>query len=571
MQLLSGLLLCATVAVTVGSASLQAAQFVCLALAVGGLGFETFLVSRRRNEALEGRATVPPLEFIEVVSLVALGFSFLIGLVTAIAPDTSWDGAVAHLALPAAYVREGRIQFLEGNAYSAYPQLIHSLYAVAFSLGGELAVTLLNWSFSILSAGAVYCLGRRIADRRCGLIAAAIFATTPLYLEQMGTGSLDVIFSGAVAAALSCFVAWRQERKVSWLVLAAFLAGSCWGIRHTAYIVSVLLIVAVVGSSRERRLYHSALFVSVMLVAATPWLVRSVVLVGNPLYPFFGSEVLADADIASLGTHESIDRIDLVNFLMFPWDIVMKPFNFDGWAKSPGPFVLLLGIPGLVVGGARARWLGLFCLSGLVCFFFFQQFARYLFPFFVPMMVVAALAAGRLVPLRTAISGLLVFGFCYGLVLGMGMVHFKLPVVLGMQSREVYLAERVERFPIFEWIRLNLGESLGPGESVLTLDPRSYYLGVRAYHNYEWLPRLRDKPLEEQVAWLESRKIRYFLYPAEYIEKSPGYAEAGYVDHLNLWRNSPIFFRRVERFSIPSVKSDGVEFVEIYRIRYAGE
>ena len=123
--------------------------------------------------------------------------------------------------------------------------------------------------------------------------------------------------------------------------------------------------------------------------------------------------------------------------LWFPWRIVVEPGRFDGWNASPGGLILALGIPGLFAGGRRARVLGLYCLAGVVFFFFFQHFARYMLPFFVVMMPVAALAVCRFTRLRWLTYSVTIATFASGLVLGFGMNHFKIPVAAGLESADL--------------------------------------------------------------------------------------------------------------------------------------
>ena len=86
--------------------------------------------------------------------------------------------------------------------------------------------------------------------------------------------------------------------------------------------------------------------------------------------------------ITAPGTHESIDRargISFVALLRFPWDIIMRPQDYDGWSKSPGGMVLILGLPGLFLGGWRARILGAYSALGGGLFFFFQRLFGFIF------------------------------------------------------------------------------------------------------------------------------------------------------------------------------------------------
>ena len=483
------------------------------------------------------------------------------------APVTGWDAVSAHIALPKDYAREGRIMLIPGAEYSAYPHLLHSLYSQVFYGGGERSVALLNWLLAACTCASAFALGFRTEGRRCGLVAAAVLATAPVFFDQAGSVSLDLAFCCLTLAALAALFTWHDERRRGWLLLAALLAGSSCGVRNTGYLTCVLLGFGVLLTAGERRWVALASFSGVAFAGAFPWLARSAALTGNPFYPFFagvlGSDVLPHWNVTGLGTHVSIHGMGLKDLLLFPWNIVMRPQNYDGWSKSPGGLVLFLGIPGLIVGGRRARALGAFWLAGLICFFYFQRYARYMLPFFAAMMVVVGVAVCRLKRLRHVVSVALVVAFSFGLALDVVAVHFKIPVVLGLQSREEYLRSRIERYPAFEWIN----ENIPPDETVLSFARRTYYIEGRTYENSEPLFRLRDQGLEAQLAWLRMNNVRWVFLPLTYIEESPGYRE-DLLDMVNVWRKRPRDFFLVKSFDLPRPRVDGLERVEIYKVRH---
>ncbi|MBN2308528.1 MAG: hypothetical protein JXR94_06125, partial [Candidatus Hydrogenedentes bacterium] len=236
---------------------------------------------------------------------------------------------------------------------------------------------------------------------------------------------------------------------------------------------------------------------------------------------------------------------------------------YDGWSKSPGALALLLGVPGVIVGGKRARWLAAYCAAGVACLFFYRQYARYYLPFFLPMMVLAGVAACRLRTLRKPVAVLLAVTFAYGLVLDVAAVHFKIPVALGFESRDHYLTRRVERYPAFQWVNKEIGPS---GRLLFTLDPRSYYIHTPTYQNQEELRPLIGASIDEQAEWFRARHIRYLLYPKAYIESSPGYRQDGFLAMFDAWRADPERFVLIERFELERPRAGGTEVVEIYEI-----
>lgn len=568
-RLLCGLVPVAAMALVIGSYSLAWAQY-----AIGGVAFFSVAWSLRPGTPRERqpqKAHFAALNFLEKASITATLAAWGLSLLGALAPATGWDATVAHLALPAAYNRAGYIITDPGNVYSGYPHFMHALYAVAYLGSHELPVSLLNWTLGCLACLSLYALGRRIGTRQTGLVTAALLATAPIYLDQAGNVGIDLPFMAYSTAALAALVTWHEDRNRPWLLLAGLLAGASCGIRHTGYIVCLLLAIGVIGMAlRTRPFKHGALFSSTAALAASVWLVRSWLVTGNPLFPFllscFPPSPIDHIAVTAPGVHESIGRssgMGLVAFLRFPWDIVMRPALYDGWNKSPGGMILVLGVPGLVLGGTRARWLGAFSAAGGTFFFFFQRLARYLLPFFAPMMVVAALAVERMPQGRRVASTILVFSFLYGLGFHAAAVHVRIPVVLGRQTKMEYLTSRVERYGAFVYANQRLND----GGKILTLDQRSYYLDGPSYQNHWSLKRIAGVPLGQQVAWLHEHQIRYVMIPEDFVTRS-GALSGEIATMLGEWQRSPQYFELKDMpLQLPRRGEAGVEKVSFYVVR----
>ncbi|MBI2426124.1 MAG: glycosyltransferase family 39 protein [Candidatus Hydrogenedentes bacterium] len=576
-RLLAGVSLCAVLVIAVGSYALTSAQLLLAAIALAGL-FHAGVVRKNRSPE-EAPAPTPhdPFSVMEIACLAVIGASLLMTFIASFAPVTSWDATVAHLALPADYQRHGSIYIQPGNVYSGYPHFMHSLYTLAYfspSGGLERTAALLGWTFSALACYSIYLLGARVDSRRCGILAAAILATAPIFADQAAGTGIDLPFVVFSTAALTCVAEWflatggedRQRRH--WLLLAALLAGASCGIRHTGYLVVIFLGAAVLLGNSRRRTLNFLSFAGVALIASAPWWIRSALVTGNPVFPFllswFPAGPIDHIAIGGVGAHESIGGtggISLWQFVRFPWDIIMRMGSFDGWSKSPGGLVLILGLPGLLVGGKRARWLGMYSASGGAVFFFFQRFARYLLPFFVPAMVIAAMAALRLPRLKWVVGPVIALSFVYGLALEAAALQIKAPVLLGLQTRHDYLEERIERYAAFDYANAYLND----GGVILSIDQRSYFLEARTFQNHWSLKRISQVTFREQLDWLQRNGIRYVIVPVDYLLESGALQDiAPMVDN---WRRSRYHFERLTTLEVPRLHGKGVERVEIYRLR----
>ena len=234
--------------------------------------------------------------------------------VSALAPVTSWDATVAHIALPADYWRDGRVHLIEGNAYSGYPQYLHALYAVVYGISGESGAALLSWLMLPAGCAALFGLGKQFHHTETGLVAAGIFAAAPLVAQQAGTVSIDLAFAALTLTAFGLWLrALNDEFPRPTLCVAAILAGASCGIRHTGFVVCALL---ALFTLIEHRKQIKLLVMPLMLMAAAalPSLMYTWVNTGNPFYPLlaevFPSPAMPDIQDTRIGAHET--------FSMFP-------------------------------------------------------------------------------------------------------------------------------------------------------------------------------------------------------------------------------------------------------------
>jgi hypothetical protein len=174
------------------------------------------------------------------------------------------------------------------------------------------------------------------------------------------------------------------------------------------------------------------------------------------------------------------------------------------------------------------------------------------------MLVVAGVASVRLERLHRLVAVVLVVVFMYGLVLHAAAVHFKVPAALRLESRENYLGRRVERYAAFAWVNRELADEPG---TILTHDPRTYYLDRPTYRNYEALrQQLLGKPVDDIVAWLVERDIRYVLRADAYM-----WCPTDELPIFNQWWEDERF-RLVHEFKFDESGPGTAETVHIYEL-----
>ncbi|MFO7899312.1 MAG: glycosyltransferase family 39 protein [Planctomycetota bacterium] len=441
------------------------------------------------------RAAWPPrlaaFEWFLVAVILASG---VLGLVSALAPPTSWDATISHLKLPLIYLERGRIDRLD-DIHSNGPMNGVMLFIPAMLLGGDTAPAVLHLGFLLLTGLAVFGFARRHVGRAGSLLAAAICLLMPIAAALGPEALVDFPVVFYLTLAFVGFVrGWRQDR-LGWSLLGAVCLGLALGTKYNAlYALPALLLGLVVrvgrGRGRRHRLLTEA--AGVLVVAAAvgcPWYVRNVVLTGNPVYPIFARAIPTRHLSAGL-TGEVPIRRPARPYPRDPVNVVLYPLNYTlgfshglaagpqpgGARQSPGPLLLAL-VPLLLVVRPVPGWaLAAVCFAAVGFGLIVPTFPlpRYLLPFVVPCAAAAGYVFERLggrAWLRRVLCAVVTVVLLVQLVPFLGRAATRGPVVFGAESRAAYLRRADDVYPMAEFV----ARELGP-------DARLLYVGERIYH-----------------------------------------------------------------------------------------
>ena len=217
----------------------------------------------------------------------------LIYVVAAMAPETSADGGGGyHLGLVARYYDHRGFMPIRTNMYSGLSAGIEMLFLAAFAFGRHSAAALTHLLFLLtLPFGMIACC-RRAGKPRAGIIGGLLFFMAPVVAKDATCAYVDVATAAVAFGAFCLFEIWREENQKGALVALGLLAGFCYACKFTAGTAIVFAIAAVVAVGFARRVgvlmlcRQAALAGSVALAVALPWVVRDVMVFGNPFFPF---------------------------------------------------------------------------------------------------------------------------------------------------------------------------------------------------------------------------------------------------------------------------------------------
>lgn len=170
---------------------------------------------------------------------------------------------------------------LNGVKYFEKPALFYWLEAGAIRVLGlnEWALRLWPALFALFGGLAVYAGARSLYDRRTGLLAAAILATSPLYFLLARILTLDMAVSVLLSVALLAFLVGAREppgARRRWLLWGFYLATALAVLMKglMSIVLPAMIIgawVALRGEWRLLKTIHLPSGIALFLVVSVPW------------------------------------------------------------------------------------------------------------------------------------------------------------------------------------------------------------------------------------------------------------------------------------------------------------
>jgi hypothetical protein len=230
--------------------------------------------------------------------------TLLLLLLAALLPPTAWDALMYHLAAPARDLAQGRVLPDASNLQGYQPQLVEMLNLDGLLLHGDGVAALLQAGFGVLSVLTLVALARQMtgvsgmtdaAPRGAlALRAVALFLSIPSLVLVLGWPYVDgalVYYELAALCALLCWWNAGKTFRTRWLVLTGMLVGLSVDVKYTGLFALLALALLMVWRSwRVLSLHHMLRqvigFGAIALLVGSPWLLRNLVLTGDPLFPY---------------------------------------------------------------------------------------------------------------------------------------------------------------------------------------------------------------------------------------------------------------------------------------------
>lgn len=482
-------------------------------LTVIGLVEAGLSLTRIKEAKNESRVPEPAGILDKFLSLLIAAPVFL-ALISAIAPPIAKDTLLYHFSVPKAYIAQGSNAYIQGNiaSYLALGTEMHVVWARL--LGGiysersaEVAGSVVVWTFFPLLLAAVFGWAREAGvSRRFALVAVLIVAAIPTAYHVASSGYIDIALALFVTLAIYSLCRWWREPSNAAAICIAIFLGAALGIKLTT--VFVMAAFALVVLLRARNAENSGRLIATGIGAlilagaiASPWYLRTWAATGSPVFPFYMSIWPGKAegwDIERSNLFQAMNSqyggadVDKTRYLTAPIMVSVaaqpeEPRSYDGVLGV----AFLIGLPLLAFAlwklelPAEAKIAAGIAAVMFLFWLFSSAQLRYLLPI-VPSLAIAITAAAEAFgsQIRSVAQYAMTAAAIAAILTTAAWFCQKAPlrVALGGQEREVYLAEHIDYF----WLYDRINKDTPPDSRIWLINMRrdTYHIDRPVFSDY---------------------------------------------------------------------------------------
>jgi len=284
--------------------------------------------------------------FLQTLLAVAIILLYFTVIVIALTPPIARDALIHHLAIPKLWLVNGGFYEIKWAVFSYYPMNIDLLYLIPLYFNNDIIPNFIHMGFGIGTAWLIYHYLNRHFNRVAGLLGVLVFVSTPIVLRMSTAAYVDLGLVFLTTASILAFVQWRNDgyEGYKWLLISSIAMGLALGTKYNALVAWVFLSFAVVflysrdKGAQWRAIRYGIIFFLVSLCVFSPWLIKNLILTGNPLYPLFkgffnaGINIVApDGSAGSMvfgGAYMGMFKLREILYGESFWEALLIPIRF---------------------------------------------------------------------------------------------------------------------------------------------------------------------------------------------------------------------------------------------------
>lgn len=290
------------------------------------------------------------------VLIIICGLYVLYNLINCLMPVSNSDSLFVYLNHARLFVESHSIYNIDwGGIAASYRPLnaiiLNSLGILLYS--DILSQLITGWLMGFLSALAVYAISRNFANRRMSLIAAIVFYCIPTISWLVFSTKIDMTYAAFELCFWLLFVKCLYSKDKKYLFMGAIFLGFAIGTKYQAlYALLFSSLVIFIIMLLERIKFKNVIivlliFLSIAVLVCAPSYLRSLILAGDPVYPFLSKGNYVKESI--LGSTPSANHVNYLHFqyrIIFGKSFPLKPYSF---CDSPIGFLVFLLLPAIFI------------------------------------------------------------------------------------------------------------------------------------------------------------------------------------------------------------------------------
>ncbi len=208
-----------------------------------------------------------------------------------LAPETGPDALGGRIALPAMWLRDGVLAARPEILASSMGLAGESLFLLFLPVSGYNIAKVLAFACLLVAFTFIWARPRRRLDA-WSIGTALVFSTSTIVWWQFIHGFVDLLQALLVLGAAECLRRWLNRENDRDALAAGLLAGAAAAVKLNAAIAIVAVCAVVFATTFSRRRSLRAAIVTALrpggaaVLMIAPWILRTTLLTGNPLFPF---------------------------------------------------------------------------------------------------------------------------------------------------------------------------------------------------------------------------------------------------------------------------------------------
>lgn len=223
-------------------------------------------------------------------------FSLLVTLIIlSLLPPTATDALIHHLAIPKLWILNGGLCEIKWSVFSYYPMNVDLLYLIPLHFHNDIIPNFIHLGFGIGTSLMIYLYLSDKFGRIGGLLGVLVFLSTPMVIRTSTVAYVDLGLTFFTTTSILSYLKWRNSdyNEKKWFFLSSITMGLALGTKYNALVSCFLLLLAIIFFySRDKKkqwqaVQYGVIFFLISLLIFSPWLVKNLILTGNPLFPLF--------------------------------------------------------------------------------------------------------------------------------------------------------------------------------------------------------------------------------------------------------------------------------------------